>query len=517
MALSQAFLTAMVGQIAPEVEGAYIRRITRYAPGSYAFHLSRSKDLKLVISLDNAAPYLTLTRCDLPGSGQTSNFFQILKKELNNAFIRKINIDEVDRIIFFTLDVITPAYEKREYRLVLELIPMMANLLLIDQSNKIIALHKPSKSLDVARPLLVNMEYTPPQRVNKVTPFSRIEKAMIEKKNLDPKEIIKQIDLFANEDGPYSSFPFYDDQRSVRLSPESFFDRQFQALGKKRQQELFKDVFDLTSKKLKQIPHKIRRLETELQKAKKDVHLTEVGNLLLTYYDEIAPHQKKVILNEIEIPLDPLKTVFENARAYFKKAKKAKVALDALQVQIDEANNELVYFEQVAFFSQTASEEELKEIKTELALNGYFPRMNHRVKKPAAVHPYVITVDEYRIGFGKNNLQNDYLTFHLARPKDYFFHTANTPSAHVIIFDENPPKHIIQLAAEIALLSSGLPSGEVQLTDQKYVKKGDRPGRVHLLNHQTLYIREISEATKLYYEQASRYQGRLSHNARSSR
>lgn len=517
MALSQAFLKAMVEQIRPEVEGNYIRRVTRYAPGSYAFHLSKTKDLKLVISLDNQAPYLALTKTELPGSGQTSNFFQVLKKEITNAFIRAILVDDVDRIITLTLDVITPAYEERRYQLVLELIPMMANLFLIDEDQKIIALHKPSKSLDVARPLLVNMRYSLPERVQKVTPFSKQERAVIEQKGLDSAKILNEIGLFYNEGGLYSSFPFHDDERSLKLTPETFFDRQFHALGVKRHQELFKDVFDLTSKKLKQIPHKIRRLQNELNTARKDIHLTEVGNLLLTYHEEILPHQDEVTIDDIPIKLDPLKTIFENAQAYFKKAKKAKVAINALQKQIEEATNEQAYFEQVAFFSKTATEDELKEIKTELALNGYFPRLNHRVKKPSAIAPYLITIDNIRIGFGKNNLQNEYLTFHLARPKDYFLHVANKPGAHLIIFDSDPPKSAIQLAAEIAILSAGLPNGEVELTDQKYVKKGDRPGRVYLLNHQTMNIREISENTKQLYQNASRYAGKLSRGGRESR
>ena len=149
--------------------------------------------------------------------------------------------------------------------------------------------------------------------------------------------------------------------------------------------------------------------------------------------------------------------------------------------------------------------EELKEIKTELALNGYLPKLNHHVKKPNAVYPYVVEIDGYRIAFGHNNLQNDYLTFTLAHPKDYFLHTYQSAGAHVIIFSDNPPANIIEIAAQIALLSSGLPSGEVQITDRKHVKKGDRPGRVFVLNYQTMNIRNISAETEKIWQNATRW------------
>ncbi|MFA6370115.1 MAG: NFACT family protein [Bacilli bacterium] len=505
MALSQAFLSAMVEQIRPLVCDNYLKKIIRFAPGSFSFSLSKSKSLKLVIALDNATPYFSLTNRDLLGSGQTSNFYQVLKKELSNAFIRDLRIDDNDRIIFFDLDVVTPAYEQRHYHLVLELIPMMANIFLIDENKTIIALYKPSKSLDVARPLAIHMTYTPPQRLQKTSPFSREERAIISQNQLDEKELLNKKNLYINEEQFYSAFPFFADQRSQLISPEEFFDLQFQQIQTKRENELFKDVFSLTNKKIKQLSHKIKRLNTELINAEKQSKLIDIANLILTYQDDIPAHASSIILADQVIALDPLKSVFMNAQAYFKKAKKAKTALVAVDQQIKEAEMELVYFLQIQHSSKMATEDELKEIKTELALNGYLPKLNHHVKKPNAVYPYVVEIDGYRIAFGHNNLQNDYLTFTLAHPKDYFLHTYQSAGAHVIIFSDNPPANIIEIAAQIALLSSGLPSGEVQITDRKHVKKGDRPGRVFVLNYQTMNIRNISAETEKIWQNATRW------------
>ncbi|MFA6616868.1 MAG: NFACT family protein, partial [Bacilli bacterium] len=273
----------------------------------------------------------------------------------------------------------------------------------------------------------------------------------------------------------------------------------------KRENELFKDVFSLTNKKIKQLSHKIKRLNTELINAEKQSKLIDIANLILTYQDDIPAHASSIILADQVIALDPLKSVFMNAQAYFKKAKKAKTALVAVDQQIKEAEMELAYFLQIQHSSKMASEDELKEIKTELALNGYLPKLNHHVKKPNAVYPYVVEIDGYRIAFGHNNLQNDYLTFTLAHPKDYFLHTYQSAGAHVIIFSDNPPANIIEIAAQIALLSSGLPSGEVQITDRKHVKKGDRPGRVFVLNYQTMNIRNISAETEKIWQNATRW------------
>ena len=506
MAFSQAFLAAMVEQIRPLVRENYLKRIIRYAPGSFAFSLSKSKSLKLVIALDNSTPYFALTNRDLAGSGQTSNFYQVLKKELANAYIRDVRIDDLDRLIFFDLNVITPAYEERRYQLVLELIPMMANLLLLDENNIIMAIHKPSKSLDVARPLAVHMRYTRPQRIQQTSPFSREERTVINAQKLDESELLAKRNLYLNEEKIYSSFPFYSDQRSQLITAETFFDWQFSQVQAKRENELFKDVFSLTTKKIKQLNHKIKRLNAELSAAEKQSNLADIANRLLTYQDQVPAHATSVTLDGIEIVLDPLKTVFMNAEAYFKKAKKAKKALVAIDEQIKEADMELAYFLQIEQACKISSEEELKEIKTELALNGYLPKLNHQVKKPAAVYPYLVEVDGYRIAFGHNNLQNDYLTFHLAHSDDYFLHVQQSAGAHVIIFSDNPSAQVIEIAAQIALLSSGLPNGEVQITDRKYVKKGNRPGRVFVLNYQTLNIRQIAPSTEILWRQAKRWE-----------
>lgn len=134
---------------------------------------------------------------------------------------------------------------------------------------------------------------------------------------------------------------------------------------------------------------------------------------------------------EIEIPLDPTISVLENAKRYFAKYNKQKRTYEALEKLIVETGHELEYLQSVqAFIDMTLDENALAQVKEELMISGY---IKGRYGKKGDKHtnkskPYhYISSDGFHMYVGKNNLQNDELTFKFANGGDMWFHAKKIP------------------------------------------------------------------------------------------
>ncbi|MBO8461291.1 MAG: DUF814 domain-containing protein, partial [Firmicutes bacterium] len=102
--------------------------------------------------------------------------------------------------------------------------------------------------------------------------------------------------------------------------------------------------------------------------------------------------------------------------------------------------------------------------------------------------PYIYKTNDVEILFGKNNLQNDKLTFSIAKKDDLFFHTKGYSGSHVILRSKYINDKNIEISCKIALFLSNLYDGEIQFTEVKNVKKSNIKGLVHLLSYKVIYI-----------------------------
>ena len=119
--------------------------------------------------------------------------------------------------------------------------------------------------------------------------------------------------------------------------------------------------------------------------------------------------------------------------------------------------------------------------------------------------PYYINYKNTKIGFGKNKEQNNYLTFKKANKSDIYLHTSNYHGAHVIIFDNDPSKEVIEAASHLALILSNLTSGEVYIADVKDVKKGGAQGEALLNKYQTITIHQVNDEYKKLLREQKRF------------
>nr|WP_315024092.1 NFACT RNA binding domain-containing protein [uncultured Aminipila sp.] len=249
---------------------------------------------------------------------------------------------------------------------------------------------------------------------------------------------------------------------------------------------------------------KKQRLSEDLLKAENSEEYRLFGELLTANLHMFNTGDSKVTVlnyydgNEITIPLDKKIAPSKNAQHYFKKYGKSKTAIKEKAIQLEETNEDITYLESIAVFVENAEAvDEIEEIRNELVESGYLKKRKVYGKpakiKPAP-HPYT-TSDGFRLLVGRNNKENDHLTFKMASSKDVWFHTKDIPGSHVILFTEGreiTETGIFEAAAIAAYHSKGKASENVPVdyVQVKYVKKpaGAKPGMVIFTNNRTVYV-----------------------------
>ena len=235
------------------------------------------------------------------------------------------------------------------------------------------------------------------------------------------------------------------------------------------------------------------------QKQRKDTEKREkfriYGELLNTYGYGIQEGEKSFrCLNyynntEITIPLDPTLSAQENAVRYFDKYNKQKRTFEATSRQLEQTEAEIEHLESISTFLDIArKEEDLAQIKEELTEYGYIKRhfSGGKKQKKAVSRPFhYLSSDGFHIYVGKNNYQNEELTFKLASGNDWWFHAKGIPGSHVIVKTEGKelPDRVFEEAGALAAYYSrgrGQDKVEIDYIQKKNLKKvpGAAPGFV---------------------------------------
>lgn len=211
------------------------------------------------------------------------------------------------------------------------------------------------------------------------------------------------------------------------------------------------------------------------------------GELITAYGYSSSPGDKTLVCEnyytdqEITIPLNPELTAMENGKKYFAKYNKLKRTFEALTQLTVESKDELDYLLSVQNSLEFAnSENDLTQIKTELIESGYVKGKsdkgkNHKTAKSRPLH--YISADGFHMYVGKNNFQNDELTFKMANGSDIWFHAKQMPGSHVIVKLEGAKELTDRTYEEAARLAAYYSSGknspkvDVDYTERKNLKK----------------------------------------------
>ena len=251
---------------------------------------------------------------------------------------------------------------------------------------------------------------------------------------------------------------------------------------------------------------KKKRLSEDLLKAENSEDLRLYGELLTANIHLIQPGMKSVEVTNyydgstLTIPLDVKLSPSKNAQHYFKKYGKSKTAIKEKQIQLDENEAEIKYLESVlSFLENTDDVAEIESIRAELVETGYVRRrrqaggFKEKKYKPA---PYRYTLSNgMSVLVGRNNKENDILTFKTAGNKDLWLHTKDIPGSHVIVQSGGVEldEEAVWEAAAIAAYHSKARTSEnvpVDYVPIKYIKKpaGAKPGMVIFTNNRTVYV-----------------------------
>ena len=253
------------------------------------------------------------------------------------------------------------------------------------------------------------------------------------------------------------------------------------------------DLRKITATALERSHKKYQLQLKQLQDTEKREKYKVYGELINTYGYNLAEGIRSFeafnyYTNEtIQIPLDPQLTPGENAKKYFEKYNKLKRTNEALSALTIETKSEIEHLESIATSLDIAlNEDDLVQIKQELTEYGYIRRKGHEKKQKIKSRPFHYrSSDGYDIYIGKNNYQNEEITFKLANGGDWWFHAKKIPGSHVIVKsngEELPDKTFEEAAMLAGYYSQGRESEklEIDYLQRKNVKKpnGSAPGFV---------------------------------------
>ena len=270
------------------------------------------------------------------------------------------------------------------------------------------------------------------------------------------------------------------------------------------------DLLKLLTNASERAARKINTQRAELEKCADREHLRICGDLIQANLYKIEKGAPFAVLDNfydenmgtVRVSLDPSKSPSQNAQKYYKDYRKAKTAEHVLTEQIELAERELEYLDNV-FDSlyRAETERELAEIRSELVMTGYIKAPKGKGREQKSLPPLEFrTTEGFTVLVGRNNRQNDQLTLKTAAKSDLWFHTKDIPGSHTILVTNGrePGDESIMQAAAIAAYHSRAKDGSQVPVDYTLVKnvskpQGARPGTVIFVKNRTVYVKPSAE------------------------
>ncbi|MEK4228675.1 Rqc2 family fibronectin-binding protein [Solibacillus sp. FSL H8-0538] len=548
MAFDGLFTRAMANEIHTLVSG----RITKiHQPNALevVLHIrAGGSNKKLLFSIHPSYARVHFTEQSIENPAEPPMFCMLLRKHIEGGFIHAVQHDGSERILQLVIESKNEIGDPITRKLVIEIMGRHSNLLLLDAGNdKIIdSLKHLPPSLNSYRTVLPGQIYMAPPAQHKVNPYEvadqDIQAFFAEDK--EPKDVvthfaafspmqaaellhrIKSQDVvtafrqFTTEVASAAHPTYLESNGKIYYSPAHLTHLEGHVTNYPNLSELLDRVFFARAERdrVKQqagdlerwLINEINKLKLKLKKLQKDfdraANLDQFqlyGELLMAnlynfekgvdfvdvanYYSETG--------EMVRIPVSPRKTPVENAQSYYTKYNKAKNALIMVQEQLDKTVNDIAYFEMLMQQVEQAAPADIEEIREELAEQGYLRlRASKKKKKPTKPTPEEFTSSTgIKISVGKNNKQNDFLTFKIAKRNEIWLHTKDIPGSHVVIHTTEPDEATLMEAAMLsAYFSKARESSSVPVdyTEIRHVKKpsGAKPGFVIYFEQRTLYV-----------------------------
>ena len=532
------FLHHMIDELRRELVNGRIQKINQPFEQELVLQIrSNRQSHRLLLSAHPVFGRIQLTQTTFENPAQPSTFIMVLRKYLQGALIESIEQVENDRIVEISVSNKNEIGDHIQATLIIEIMGKHSNILLVDKSShKILEVIKHvGFSQNSYRTLLPGSTYIAPPSTESLNPFTIKDEKLFEilqtqettAKNLqslfqglgrDTANELENIlvsnklstfrNFFNQETKPcltetsFSPVPFANQVGEPFDNLSDLLDTYYKDKAERdRVKQQASELIRRVENELQKNRHKLKKQEKELLATDNAEEFRQKGELLTTFLHQVPNDQNQVILDNyytnqpITIALDKALSPNQNAQRYFKRYQKLKESVKYLTDLIQETKATILYLESVETVLNQAGLEEIAEIREELIQTGFIRRrQREKIQKRKKPEQYLASDGKTIIYVGRNNLQNEELTFKMARKEELWFHAKDIPGSHVVISGNLDPSDEVKTdAAELAAyFSQGRLSNLVQV-DMIEVKKlnkptGGKPGFVTYTGQKTLRV-----------------------------
>ena len=477
-----------------------------------------------------------------PNTDFQSKFLLSLKKHLQNSILINIRQEGFDRIVYFDFEKLNQFGDVEKYTLIIEIMGKASNIFLTSKDKILSALY--FTSIDVGnRVIMTGARYTLPFEEKKISPlylenenFPFETETFMEKIEgvgrafaLECSQDYHTFKKYLSSYKPvmyeiinhekiqkvltYNEFSEFNQKENVTLENErKYFETLNEGLNayfkttitsnviSEKKKNLLKYV-DSQIKKFKKIE---KNIKVDLKKNENFEKYKNIGDILAANMHQIKYGMKKITVfdfynnEEVTINLDPLLSPNDNLNFYYNKYNKGKRTISALDSRFLDIQNEIRYFEEIKMFIEKENDFiGIEEIENELNLSNSGNKIKNKIKLNKSKKRELLSFDYkgFQIFVGRNNKENEEISFSKGQPNDIWMHAKDIPGSHVLILRNNQkvPDDVLLHAATLACDYSKAKKGDkvtVDYCERKFVKKikNSKPGNVIYTNFHSLLI-----------------------------
>ena len=534
-------ISFLVKEIKEKILRYKLTKIFQYDRVSFSLFFGKNNLLFQV--KDNSTIFYLKDEKD-PNTDFQSKFLLSLKKHLQNSILVNIRQEGFDRIVYFDFEKLNQFGDVEKYTLIIEIMGKASNIFLTCKDKILSALF--FTSIDVGnRVIMTGAKYTLPFEEKKISPI------YLEKENFpfETETFLEKIegagrafavqcsqdyDVFEKYLSSYKPVmyeilnrgkiqkvltynEFSEFSQKENTNPENKNNRKyFETLNEglnayfkttitsnvisEKKKSLLKYV-DSQIKKFKKIE---KNIKVDLKKNENFENYKNIGDILAANMHQIKYGMKKVTVfdfynnQEITINLDPLLSPNDNLNFYYNKYNKGKRTISALNIRFSDIQDEIKYFEEIKMFIEKENDFiGIEEIENELNLSDNGNKIKNKIKLNKTKKRELLSFDYkgFQIFVGRNNKENEEISFSKGQPNDIWIHIKDIPGSHVLILRNNQelPEDVLIYAANLACEYSKAKKGDkvtVDYCERKFVKKikNSKPGNVTYTNFHSLLV-----------------------------
>lgn len=548
------FTHAIVHELNEKLATGRVAKVSQPYPAELIITIRAHRhNYPLLLSANPTYPRAQITAIPYQNPAVPTNFTMTMRKYLEGAIVNAIDQVDNDRIIKLTFDTRDELGDSQQLVLVSEIMARHSNISLVNKkTGKIIdTIKHVGSDQNRVRLLLPGATFVMPPKQDKINPYlpNQVysDLARQEKEPVALAHALQQnyqglgrdsaqelaAELLASDNLPTAYQQFitrFNEPDPVIITQENGKSQfaAFPPLGipeerlqhfatvselldafyankaeQDRSKELAGQVLKVIKNELKKDRRKVKKLNQQLADAATADHYRVCGEILTTYLSKLKPGMTTIELpnfydenKPLKITLSPELSPSRNAQKYFTRYNKLKTSVAYVNEQLKLANDEIAYFENIENQIKLAAPADIQEIRVELQEQGYIKKKKKgkkqrkvKVSKPEEFH----ASDGTPILVGKNNLQNDRLSFKIANKNEIWLHVKDIPGSHVVIRSTTPSEETILEAAQLAAyFSKGRDSDNVPVdylpAKRLHKPNGAKPGFVIFTGQKTLYV-----------------------------